>query len=169
MTRHTLAGWMLCIVVMLGAGHARAQQPTTEYYDTKKIVTVKGIVRIVLGLPPPAPMVLMVEMTSANGQKAMWVLSGNPMTTLRRDGWQLIGPNAAVKSQEEITVTAWLPHDTQKAVKALAPLLQMPAPGGGTSGPPGFLAEVEAKRAHLAYGLEIIKADGEKLRFGDAP
>jgi hypothetical protein len=137
------------MAVVLATGPARAQQPTTEYYDTKKTITLKGILRLILVLPPPTPMVIMVEVPSANGQKAMWVLTGNAMTTLRRDGWQLIGPNAAVKAQEEISIPT------------------MPSPGGGTSGPPGFIADLEAKRAQLAYGLEITKADGQKLRFGD--
>jgi hypothetical protein len=45
----------------------------------------------------------------------------------------------------------------------------MPSPGGQPGGPPGYIADIEQKRARLAYGLEITKADGRKLRFGDAP
>lgn len=170
MNRHLYARWFLCIALLLVASAAGAQQPAAEYYDATKTVTLKGILRLLLVLPPPSPMVIMIEVPGANGQKTMWVLTGNQMSALRRDGWQLIGPNAAVKAQEAITVTACLPKDTQQAVRALAASLRnMPSPGGTPSRPPGFIADIEAKRAQLAYGLEITKADGQKLRFGDTP
>lgn len=148
-----------------------AQQPTADYYDTSKTVTIKGTLRMLLVVPPPAPMMIGLEMTAADGkgEKEMYYLAGNPGTSLRRDGWQLIGPGAAIKSGETITVTALLPKDTQKAAKALKDLVHMPGPGGQRTESPGFIADVETKRARLAYGLEITKADGEKLRFGDMP
>jgi hypothetical protein len=176
-------GWLLlCITLLLttcpAAPPAAAQQPVAEYYDTNRIVTVKGIVMAILVQPPPAPMLIMIEAPGAAGQKSqkdqkdqkeMWVVSGNQITALRREGFQLIGPGAAIKSGDEITVTAWLPKDTQKAAKALSAVVQMPSLDGKPSGPPGFIADVEAQRARLAYGLEIIKAGGETLRFGDVP
>ena len=71
---------------------------------------------------------------------------------------------------EEISLTVYLPKDTQKAVQALAAVAgPMPSPGGQPGGPPGYIADIEQKRARLAYGLEITKADGRKLRFGDPP
>jgi hypothetical protein len=170
MNRDLCVRWLVCLAVVMMTAAARAQQPTTEYYDTTKTVTLTGILRLILVLPPPSPMVIMVDVSGANGQTAKWFLSGNQMTSLRRDGWQLIGPNAAVKAQETITVTAYLAKDSQKAAKALGDSIKnMPTPGGAPSGPPGFIADIEAKRANLAFGLEITKADGQKLRFGDAP
>lgn len=170
MNRHVRVWWLVCATALVVASvAARTQQPTAEYYDTKKTVTIKGTLRLSLGLPPPTPMIIGVEVAGANGQKEMWVITGNPMNTLRRDGWQLIGPAQAIRSGDEIAITAYLPKDTQKAAKALRASVQMPSLDGKPSGPPGFIADIEAKRAHLAYGLEITKADGQKLRFGDVP
>lgn len=157
----------VCLAVMLWMATVHAQQPTAEYYDTKKVVTIKGSLRLRLVFPPPVPMLIMIEVTSASGQKENWVFTGNPASSLRRDGWQLIGPASALGSAEEIAVTAYLPKDTQKAVAALRAAVPMPPPGQPS--PSGMIADVEAKRAQLAYGLEIIKADGQRLRFGDAP
>jgi hypothetical protein len=169
MNRHVRVWWLVCMVALMATAAVRTQQPTAEYYDTKKIVTIKGTLRMNLGPLPPTPMIIGVEVAGAKGQKEMWFITGNPMTTLRRDGWQLIGPAQAIKSGDEIAITAYLPRDQQKAAKALSAVVQMPSPDGKPSGPPGFIADVEAKRAHLAYGLEITKADGQKLRFGDVP
>jgi len=149
---------------------AHAQQPVAEHYNTSKTVTLKGLVRGRLVLPPPSPMILILHVPDAKGQVETWIIAGNTMASLRRDGWQLIGPNAALDRGEEISVTVYLPKDTQKAVQALAAVAgTMPSPGGQPGGPPGYIADIEQKRARLAYGLEITKADGRKLRFGDAP
>jgi hypothetical protein len=171
MNRHVRVWWLVCIcmVALMISAAARMQQPTADYYDTKKTVMIKGTLRLIVGLPPPTPMIIGVEVAGANSQKEMWVITGNPMTTLRRDGWQLIGPAQAIKGGDEIAITAYLPRDTQKAAKVLSASVQMPSPDGKPSGPPGFIADVQAKRARLAYGLEITKADGQKLRFGDVP
>lgn len=172
MKRHVDVKSLVCMAALMAvaaAGPARAQQPTAEYYATAKTVTIKGTLRLTLALPPPTPMIIGVEVSGANGQKEMWFLAGNLATALRRDGWQLIGPAQAIKNGDEITVTAWLPKDEQKAAKALSAIVNMPSRDGKPSGPPGFIADIEAKRARLAYGLEITKADGQKLRFGDAP
>ena len=156
----------LAFALVLGSATAHAQQPTADYYDTTKIVTIKGSMRLNLAFLPPSPMMIMIEVTNASGQKENWVFTGNPATSLRRDGWQLIGPNRAIGGGEDIAVTAYLPKDTQKAVATLKAAVPTVAPG--LPGPGGMIADVEAKRAKLAYGLEIIKADGQKLRFGDA-
>lgn len=149
---------------------AHAQQPVAEYYDTSKTVTLKGLLRGRIAPPPPSPMILVVHVPDAKGQVQIWVIGGNTMASLRRDGWQLIGPNAALSGGEEISLTVYLPKDTQKAVQALAAVAgRMPAPGEKSGGPPGYIADIEEDRARLAYGLEITKADGRKLRFGDAP
>jgi hypothetical protein len=166
MKRHMMMALMATTIAMaVAAPAARAQQPTADYYDTTKTVTIKGTVRLTLVVPPPAPMFIGLEVSGADGQKEMYFLAGNLGTALRRDGWQLIGPAQAIKSGDTIAVTAFLPKDAQKAAKALGAIVQMPSSGG----PPGFIADIEAKRARLAYGLEITKADGEKLRFGDVP
>jgi hypothetical protein len=169
MNRHVRVCWLVCVLALIATVAARTQQPTAEYYDTKKIVTIKGTLRLLLGPLPPTPMIIGVEVAGAKGQKEMWVISGNTITTLRREGWQLIGPSQAIKGGDEIAVTAYLPRDEQKAAKALSAVVQMPSPDGKPSGPPSFITDVQAKRAHLAYGLEITKADGQKLRFGDVP
>jgi Family of unknown function (DUF6152) len=171
MIRHVRVKWLACMAALMAtaATAVRAQQPTAEYYVTAKTVTIKGTVRLTLVVPPPTPMIIGLEVKGANGQKEMWFLTGNPATALRRDGWQLIGLAPAIKSGDEIAVTAYLPKDEQKAAKALGAVVRMPSAGGEPSGPPGFIADIEAKRARLAYGLEITKADGQKLRFGDAP
>jgi hypothetical protein len=149
---------------------AHAQQPVAEHYDTSKTVTLKGLLRGRVGLPPPSPMILILHVPDAKGQVETWIIAGNTMASLRRDGWQLIGPNAALAGGEEISLTVFLPKDTQKAVQALAAVVgTMPSPGGQPGRPPGYIADIEQKRAHLAYGLEITKADGRTLRFGDAP
>jgi hypothetical protein len=168
MLTFTLMAAVITTAAAAGAA-ARAQQPTAEYYVPTKTVTIKGTLRFRLLVPPPAPMIIGLEVPGANGQKEMWFLTGNPATSLRRDGWQLIGPAEAIKAGDEIAVTAYLAKDEQKAAKALSTIVNMPSPGGSPSGPPGFIADIEAKRARLAYGLEITKADGQKLRFGDAP
>jgi hypothetical protein len=174
MKRHVMMA-LMAMGMAVAVDAPRAQQPTADYYDTTKTVTIKGTVRLALVVPPPAPMIIGLEVSDANGpkdqkgQKEMYFLAGNLATSLRRDGWQLIGPAQAIKSGDAIAVTAFLPKDEQKAAKALRAIVHMPAPGGQSSGPPGFIADVEAKRARLAYGLEITKADGEKLRFGDVP
>jgi hypothetical protein len=142
-----------------------AQQPVGEHYDTSKTVTLKGLLRGRIGLPPPSPMILILHVPDAKGQVETWIIAGNTMASLRRDGWQLIGPNTALDRGEEISLTVYLPKDTQKAVQALAAVAGT-MPSGG---PPGYIADIEQKRARLAYGLEITKADGRKLRFGDAP
>ena len=175
MIRHIAVKWLACIAALMATwlqprrAAALAQQPTAEYYVTTKTVTIKGTLRLSLVIPPPAPMIIGMEVAGANGQKEMWFLTGNPATALRREGWQLIGPAQAIKSGDEIAVTAWLPKDEQRAAKALSAVVHMPSPDGKPSGPPGFIADIEAKRARLAYGLEITKANGQKLRFGDAP
>lgn len=164
MKRHLMMALMV-MGMAVAAAAPRAQQPTADYYDTTKTVTIKGALRLAVVVPPPSPMFIGLEVSGANGQKEMYFLAGNPATALRREGWQLIGPGQAIKSGEVLSVTAFLPKDEQKAAKALSAIVHMPAAGG----PPGFIADVEAKRARLAYGLEITKADGEKLRFGDVP
>jgi hypothetical protein len=173
MNRQIRVTWLVCIAALIATATftaaARAQQPTAEYYATTKTVTIKGTLRLALLLAPPAPMIIGMEVSGANGQKEMWFLAGNPASALRRDGWQLIGPAQAIKNGDEIAVTAWLAKDEQKAAKALGSIVNMPSPDGKPSGPPGFIADIEAKRARLAYGLEITTADGQKLRFGDAP
>jgi Family of unknown function (DUF6152) len=168
MNRHVVTSFAFASVTALMSVMALAQQPTADYYDSTKTVTIKGSLRLALVGPPPAPMIVGVEVSGASGRKEMYFLAGNPATSLRREGWQLIGPAQAIKSGDEISVTAWLPTDEQKAAKALGALVHAPTAGGRPSGPPGFIADIEAKRARLAYGLEITKADGQKLRFGDA-
>jgi hypothetical protein len=149
---------------------AHAQQPVAQYYDTSKVVTLKGLVRGRVGLLPPSPMILILHVPDAKGQVETWIIAGNTMASLLRDGWQLLGPNAALNGGEEISLTVYLPKDTQKAVQALAAVAgTLPSPGGQPGRPPGYIADIEQKRARLAYGLEITKADGRKLRFGDAP
>jgi hypothetical protein len=175
MIRHVRLKWIVRMAALIATAATaatvavRAQQPTAEYYVTSKTVTIKGTLRLALVVPPPTPMIIGLEVAGANGQKEMWFLTGNPATALRRDGWQLIGLSQAIKSGDEIAVTAYLPKDEQKAAKALGAVVRMPSAGGEPSGPPSFIADIEAKRARLAYGLEITKADGQKLRFGDAP
>lgn len=177
MNHHVRVKWLVCMAALVAtaaataaaAAAARGQQPTAEYYATAKTVTIKGTLRLTLVLPPPAPMIIGMEVPGANGQKEMWFLAGNLATALRREGWQLIGPAQAIKNGDEIAVTAWLPKNEQTAAKALGAVALMPTHDGKPSGPPGFIADIEAKRARLAYGLEITKADGQKLRFGDAP
>lgn len=174
---------LAALTALVATAAPLAQQPTADYYDTSKTVTIKGTLRMMLVVQPPGPMIIGLEVSDADGQKAqkartsqrdqqgqkeMYFLAGNPATALRRDGWQLIGPGQAIKSGETLTVTALLPKEAQKAAKALEAIVHVRGPGG-QSGPPGFIADVEAKRARLAYGLEITKADGEKLRFGDMP
>jgi hypothetical protein len=149
---------------------AHPQQPVGEHYYTSKTVTLKGLLRGRVGLPPPSPMILILHVPDAKGHVETWIIAGNTMASLRRDGWQLIGPNAALAGGEEISLTVYLPKDTQKAVQALAAVAgTMPSRGGQPSSPPGYIADIEQKRARLAYGLEITKADGRKLHFGDAP
>lgn len=168
MNRHVMMALGAALMATAaGVAVARAQQPTAEYYDTTKTVTIKGTLRLTLVTPPPAPMIIGLEVSGAKDRKEMYFLAGNPATALRRDGYQLIGPGQAIKSGDVITVTAFLPKDQQKAAKALGAIIHMP--GSQPPGPPGFVADVEANRARLAYGLEITKADGEKLRFGDVP
>jgi len=163
----TVSGGRLSGVPALSMAHA--QQPVAEHYDTSKTVTLKGLLRGRVGLPPPSPMIIILHVPDAKGQAETWIIAGNTMASLRRDGWQLIGPNAALIGGEEISLTVYLPKDTQKAVQALAAVAgTMPSPGGQPGGPPGYIADIEQQRARLAYGLEITKADGRKLRFGDA-
>ena len=164
-------GWLSDILAGVPAhSTAHAQQPVAEHYDTSKTVTLKGLLRGRVALPPPSPMILILHVPDAKGRVETWIIAGNTMASLRRDGWQLIGPNAALSGGEEISLTVYLPKDTQKAVQALAAVAgTMPSPGGKSAGPPGYIADIEQKRARLAYGLEITKADGRKLRFGDAP
>jgi hypothetical protein len=133
-------------------------------YDTTKVVTLKGMLRLRSLSLPPAPAVLLVEVPGDGGKTESWIIAGGPASLFKREGWQLIGPSSPLKSDDVITVSAYLPKTGSHASEHLATALK-DAAGAGPK--PPFIDDLAQHRGHLAHGIDITLADGKRLLFGE--
>ena len=149
------------LALLLIGQTAIGQGLLAEGFDTSKTVTLKGTMRGAWVVPGQVPALLMLEVVDKAGKPELWLIAGKPASVLQREGLFLIGPTAAVKSRDALTVTAYLQSPGSKAQPTLAAAL--------TGGPmkPGFIDELAHDKARLARGVEITTADGTKLAFGE--
>lgn len=155
-------GLMAFLSVRPAAGQTAAT--VADDYDTTKVVTLKGMLRL-RSLPlPPGPAMLLVEVPGDGGKSESWLVAGGPASLFKREGWQLIGPSSPIKSGEAITVSAYLPKAGSHAAEHLAAAL-LDAAGPGPK--PAFVDDLTQGRGRLAHGIEITLADGKRLVFGE--
>jgi Family of unknown function (DUF6152) len=158
----------LLITVMAPVSVAvSAQTPLGDYYDTTKPFTVKGTLRAMWLSPGAVPAMLLVEAANpASGTVTKWLIAGKSGAAMQRAGLFLIGPNAAIKSGDVITVTAYVAKPGSNAAEAIATALESAAPPGMKA---GFVDELRQKDAKVLHGIEIITSDGKTLAIGETP
>jgi hypothetical protein len=163
-----LASVLACAALLLGYQAVSAQDSIKDQFDTTKTLTLTGTLKASSASPGRIPAMILMEAKDPRrgGKLAQWFIAGKPMVELRREGWQLIGPTAPMKSGDIITVSAHLPKPGSKVAETIAAQLVESAPPGA---PTGFSKELREKDVNLLYGLEITLADGKKLAFGEKP
>jgi hypothetical protein len=144
-----------------------AQTPLGDYYDTTKPFTLKGTLRASTMSPGQAPTMLLMEAPDpATGTMTKWFIAARPGAQLQRAGIFLIGPKAAVKSGDVITVSAYVAKPGSKAAETIATALQSAAMPGIKA---GFVEELQQKGVKVLHAIEIVTAEGKTLAIGEKP
>ena len=118
-------------------------------------------------LPGQVPSMLLMEAPDpATGTMTQWFIAARTAAALQRAGIFLIGPNAAVKSGDVITVSAYVAKPGSKTADTIAAALQSVA-RPGTKAP--FVEGLQQKGAKVLHAIEIITADGKTLAIGEKP
>jgi hypothetical protein len=159
------------VVALLIVGPASmsvsAQTPLGDYYDTTKLITLKGTLRASTMSPGQAPTMLLMEAPDpATGTMINWFIAARPAAALQRAGIFLIGPNSAVKSGDVITVSAYVAKPGPKTAEAIAAALQSTAMPGTKA---GFVEGLQQKDAKVLHAIEIVTAEGKTLAIGEKP
>jgi hypothetical protein len=167
-TRLTVAALLIAgPVSMFVSVSASAQTPLGDYYDTTKPFTLKGTLRASTMSPGQAPTMLLMEAPDpATGKMTNWYIAARPAAQLQRAGIFLIGPKAAIKSGDVITVSAYVAKPGSKAAETIATALQSTAAPGIKA---GFVEELQQKGVRVLHAIEIITAEGKTLAIGEKP
>lgn len=110
--KHSAFGLAAFFGVLLAAVPATAHHSFSAEYDSKKPVTLKGIVTKVEWMNPHVYFYL--DVTDANGNVTNWALEMGPPNGLQRSGWN----RNTMKVGDEVIVEGTLAKDGAKQANA---------------------------------------------------
>lgn len=98
------AGFVLALG-LLAAAPVWAHHSFAAEYDSKELITLKGVITKVEWTNPH--IYIYIDVKDANGEVTNWALEGYPPNTLKRTGLS----RADLKTGDEITITAYKAKD----------------------------------------------------------
>ena len=103
--RSKLAAVLVACLWLLAAAPVWAHHSFAAEYDSKQLITLKGVITKVEWTNPH--IYFYIDVKDANGEVTNWSLEGSPPNTLKRTGFT----RDDFKIGEEITVTAYKAKD----------------------------------------------------------
>jgi hypothetical protein len=149
MPRSLASAVALVICVGVCSAVALAQTGVPAQFDATRAITINGAFGGLV-MPSGPNTFLIIQVTDAGGKTEKWILQGNPLARLIRDGWK---PKAVAPLGSPVSATAYrgkaganltlvLPHGSPEEDLALA------------------------KAGRLVHGIDVTFADGKPLPFG---
>jgi hypothetical protein len=133
-----------------------AQRATSALYDSNAPITLTGAYAGT-GYGGSGPLYLFVEVLK-DGRNEKWAIEGDSLLALRKNGWKKDIFAPPIAAAEVITVQAYRPKASAKAISLVPDYPDAP-------GLHSELSEL-AKLNRLVRGTEILLANGTRLYFG---